>query len=217
MQSTRIPPLGKEGNLGTFRVIRVQQRHERTGRVVTLIDGESMGETKTDLRKRQFTYLIEGITGAKIKPGNWLLSARDDLGLILEVEVIGLWKSLEASLKLVALRVRFDEKGIIRLNETWQILASRPITGRMLSLWQKRMTDDARQYFRNVLPGAIDSILYDSESAIQEDHVATIFELQNQILRRAIQIAEVQEVIRLTSTQLVRATREVLKAFKQQG
>ena len=44
---------------GTFRILSVEQRHERSGRVVVLLDAESMGETKTDLRKRQFTYTSE--------------------------------------------------------------------------------------------------------------------------------------------------------------
>lgn len=210
MPVKRKSPLGEEKVHGSFRVIKVQQRYERTGRVVTLIDGEGLGETKTDLRKRQYSYYIEGTTEVEVKPGYWIINSRDDLGLVLESEKKGPWPTSKGSINRVALRVRFDETGNIRLNEIWQIYTSRPITRRMLELWQKRMTDSAKKYFKQILPGVLDSLLHESAQVIKEEHITNILQLQTLILRRAIQIGETQEVVRLTSTQLIQATKEVL-------
>ena len=207
---SRISPNGDEQSLGSFRVISVLQRHERSGREVMLIDGESMGETKTDLRKRLFTYKISGITDVEIKPGTWFLSPREDLGSILDVEVLGPWGAKRSKTKRVALRVRFEETSQIRLNENWIICATRPITRRMREKWLKRMSEDAEQYFSKILPGVLDSVLFEAEKGINGDQISKIRLLEDRILSHAIRLAIAQEKVYLTSTHLVQATKEIL-------
>lgn len=197
---------------GTFRILSVEQRHERYGRVVMLLDGESIGETKTDVRKRQFTYLIQGLTDVEIKSGSWMLSPREDLGAILEVEKVSKTK-LKKKLKRLALRVRFDETGFIRLNESWQLFTNQPLTRRLVERWHKRMTEDATQYYHQVLPGVLDDVLFESTDRINGALVNQIRLLQNRIIRRAIRIAISQDSLQLTSTQLTRATREILSSL----
>ena len=70
MLANELPLPHEEQSQGSFRILSVEQRHERSGRVVLLIDAESMGETKTDFRKRQFSYQILGITETKITPSD---------------------------------------------------------------------------------------------------------------------------------------------------
>jgi hypothetical protein len=206
----RFSPNGDKQSVGSFRVISVLQRHERSGREVMLIDGESMGETKTDLRKRLFTYKISGITDVEIKPGTWLLSPREDLGAILDVEVIGSWGAKRSKTQRVTLRVRFDEISQIRLNENWTICPTRPITRHMRRKWLKRMNEEAEQYFSKILPGVLDSVLFDPEKGINGDQISKIRQLENRILSRAIRLAIAQEKVYLTSTHLVQATKEIL-------
>jgi hypothetical protein len=207
---SRFPPSGEEQFFGSIRIISVEQRHERSGRTVMLIDGESMGETKTDLRKRLFTYKINGITDVEIKPGTWLLSPREDLGAILEVEEIGPWGSKRSKTKRIALRVQFSEAGQIRLNEIWNICKSHPITRRMRKKWLKRMNEEAEQYFSQILPGVLDDVLFEPEDGISGNQINQIRKLENLILTRAIQLAIAQEKVYLTSTHLVQATKEIL-------
>ncbi|MFW9985080.1 MAG: hypothetical protein ACFFDJ_00770 [Candidatus Odinarchaeota archaeon] len=214
---SQLPRFDDEVSKGDFRIIRVEQKHERSGRTVVLIDGESMGETSTDLRKRQFSYLIDGITQVGVKAGFWIMSPREDLGAIIEVKDIGPWGLKKDKLKRVAIRVRFDEKGLIRLNEMWQIFKKRPITNRLMERWQKRMTKEATQYFRQVLPGVLDSVLFEASDSINAEQVNQIRQLQDLILRRAIHIAESQENVQLTSSQLVRATKETLRQSEKLG
>jgi hypothetical protein len=196
--------------LGSFRVVAVHQRHERTGRVTTLLDAEGLCETKTDFRKRHFSYKIEGLTEVEVKSGNWLASPRGDVGQILEVELLSTLRPSRRKHKRIALRVQFNETGIIRLNELWFIYSRRPITHSTILQWEKRMTDGAQEYYQKVLPTVIDSVLHQKETSIDGEQLDSILLLQLQILRKAIRIAETQQVIRLTSTQLVRATKEVL-------
>ena len=210
MMVSRISANGDEQSLGSFRVISVKQRHERSGREVLLIDGESMGETKTDLRKRLFTYKISGITDAEIKSGTWLMSPREDLGAILDVEVIGPWGQKQRKTKRVALRVRFDETSQIRLNEEWKIYPTHPVTSRMRRKWLKRMNEAAEQYFSQILPGVLDSVLFEPTDGISGNQIEQIRELETLILTRAIQLAIAQEKVYLTSTHLVQATKEIL-------
>ncbi|MDO8055566.1 MAG: hypothetical protein Q6361_01775 [Candidatus Hermodarchaeota archaeon] len=210
MMVSRISPNGDEQSLGTFRIISVKQRHERSGREVMLIDGESMGETKTDLRKRLFTYKITGITDVEIKSGTWLMSSREDLGAILDVEVIGPWGQKQRKTKRVALRVRFDEISQIRLNEEWTIFPSHPITGRMRRKWLKRMNENAEQYLSQILPGVLDSVLFEPSNGISGTQINQIRRLETLILSRAIQLAIAQEKVYLTSNHLVQATKEIL-------
>ena len=210
MMVSRISPNSGEQSLGTFRVISVKQRHERSGREVMLIDGESMGETKTDLRKRLFTYKISGITDAEIKPGTWFMSPREDLGAILDVEIIGPWGQKQRKSRHVALRVRFDENSQIRLNEEWEIYSTHPVTTRMRRKWLKRMNEAAEQYFSQILPGVLDSVLFEPSDGISGNQVEQIRELETLILTRAIQLAISQEKVYLTSTHLVQATKEIL-------
>ncbi|MFX1575745.1 MAG: hypothetical protein ACFFCF_01080 [Promethearchaeota archaeon] len=200
---------------GTFRILSVEQRHERSGRVVMLIDAESMGETKTDLRKRQFTYRILGVTDIPIKPGSWLLSPREDVGTITEVQEITKRKSRKNSPKRIVLRVRFDETGLIRLNEEWVIFKKQPITRREMNRWENRMTESASQYFRQVLPGVLDSILFEPTEGVNGEQVKRIRHLQDQILYWAIKSAKSKESVRLTSTHLVDATRKILEPFEK--
>lgn len=175
-----------------------------------LIDGESMGETHTKLRKRQFTYNIQGFTDAKAKVGSWILSPRDDLGVILEVNELSKRTSKKKTMKRLALRVRFDDSGSIRLNEVWTLYKERPLTRPMVVRWQKRMSEKATQYYRHVLPGVIDSLLFNPTDSINGEQVRQIRQVQDLILRRAIKIVVAQEKVKLTSTQLVRATQEIL-------
>ncbi|MFX0168055.1 MAG: hypothetical protein ACFE89_01755 [Candidatus Hodarchaeota archaeon] len=215
VMATRVTPKSETQSIGSFRIISVEQRHERSGRVVMLIDGEGLGETKTDLRKRHFTYKIDGVTDVEVKAGTWLMSPREDLGAILEVEVIGPWGSKRSKSTRVALRVQFDEVGVIRLNETWFFYASRPITRRMRSKWLKRMNEGAEQYYHRVLPGLLDSLLFESTEGISGKQISQIHQLENFILNRAIQLAISQETIHLTSTQLVQATKEILTSTQK--
>jgi hypothetical protein len=205
-----------EKSQGTFRILSVKQRHERGGREVMLIDGESMGETKTDLRKRQFSYLIQGIADVEIKPKSWLLSPRDDLGVISEVQEIkvGKGRRRKKSQQRLALRVKFDETGIIRLNETWAVFKKEPLTRRIMGRWEKRMTEGATQYYWEILPGVIDSVLFEATEGVNGEQVREIRTLQNHILYRAIKIAKSKESLQLTSTHLVNATREVLEPLE---
>ena len=80
----------------------------------------------------------------------------------------------------------------------------------MLERWQKRMSESAIQYFRHVLPGAIDSLLFKPTDSVNGAQVKQIRQIQELIFRRAIKIAVAQEKVKLTSTQLVRATQEIL-------
>ncbi len=211
---TRPLLLNGEEARGTIRIIVVRQRHDRSGRIVTLLDAEGLGETKIRLRKYQFSYDIEGITDVEVKGGGWILSPREEMGFILDAKNIGPWKSEKGPQKRVALHVRFKESGVIRLNESWLIFKKRPITHRILKLWEKRMTNGAVRYYRQVLPTVIDSLLHSSESLIDGDQIETIRTMQKMILSQAIRIAESQQAIRLSSTQLIRATQEVLQKTK---
>jgi hypothetical protein len=199
-----------ETSYGTFRIISVEQRHERSGRSVMLIDGESMGETHTKLRKRQFTYAIQGFTDVKVKVGSWILSPRDDLGVILEINEISKKTSRKKTLNRLVLRVRFEDSGSIRLNEIWTLYKERPLTRPMIERWQKRMSDSAIRYFRHVLPGVIDSLFFKPTDSINGAQINQIRQTQDLIFRRAIKIAVAQEKVKLTSTQLVRATQEII-------
>lgn len=196
---------------GSFRVLAVRQRHERSGHLTTLLDAESMGETKTDLRARDFSYLFDGVADAEVKRGDWLLGPRDELGAIMSATALGPWKSGVGSLTRVEVRVRFDEPGAVRLNEPWRMFRQQPLTRRLLLLWEKRMTDNANQYYRQVLPAVIDALMFESGGSVDGEEIKTIRTLQEQILRRAIRLAETQNVVRLTTTQLVRATQDALR------
>jgi hypothetical protein len=180
-----------------------------------LIDGESMGETYTKVRKRQFTYALHGFSEDKVKAGSWILSPRDDLGVILETKEISKRTSKKKTLNRLSLRVRFEEPGSIRLNEIWALYKERPITRPMIERWEQRMSDNAIQYFRHVLPGAIDSLLFKPTDAIDGEQVKQIRKIQELIFRRAIKIAVAQEKMKLTSTQLVRATQEILALLEK--
>lgn len=210
MLAKPLSSIDEKTSYGTFRIISVEQRHERSGRSVMLIDGESMGETHTKLRKRQFTYAIQGFTDVKVKVGSWVLSPREDLGVILEVNEISKRTSKKKTMNRLALRVRFEDSGSIRLNEIWTLHKERPLTRPMIERWQKRMNDSAIQYFRHVLPGVIDSLLFKPTDSINGEQVKQIRQIQDLIFRRAIKIAVAQEKVKLTSTQLVRATQEIL-------
>jgi hypothetical protein len=211
---TRPPLLNGEEARGTIRVLVVRQRHERSHRTITLLDAEGLGETKTRFRKHQFSYSLEGISDVEVKRGEWLLSPRDDLGFILDVKTIGPWGSGKSLQKRFELRVRFNDSGLIRLNESWLVFRKRPVTSRILSRWEKRMTNGAEQYYHQVLPTVIDSLLHSSESLIDGDQIEAIYTIQRMILSKAIRIAEAHEIIRLSSTQLIQATQEVLKQSK---
>jgi hypothetical protein len=205
-----------ETSYGTFRILRVEQRHERSGRTVILLDGESMGETHTKLRKRQFTYNIHGYTDAKMTPGLWILSPREDLGTILEINDIGKKPSKKKAPKCLAIRVRFDEPGSIRLNEIWNLFKEKPLTRKTILRWEKRLSEGASQYYRQVLPGVIDDLLFKPTDSINGEQVKQIRHIQDLIFRRAIRIAVAQEKVKLTSTQLVRATREIFALIEKQ-
>lgn len=201
-----------EDTSGVIRIIAVRQQHNRSGYLITLLDAESMGETRARFRKRQFSYLLEGTTAVDVKRGNWLLGPRDELGFILDVKSVKSEMKEQNALTRVELRVRFNETGEIRLNENWQILLERPLTHRFLKMWQKRMADDAQQYYFQVLPLVIDDVLHKPSAGIDGEQIQTIRSIQTQILKRAIRLAEALQIIRLTSTQLVRATREILES-----
>jgi hypothetical protein len=170
-----------------------------------------MGETKTDLRARDFSYLFDGVANAEIKRGDWLLGPRDELGGVINATALGAWKSGISSLTRVEVRVHFDEPGVVRLNESWLVFRQQPLTRRLLLIWEKRMTDSANQYYRQVLPAVIDAVLFESGGSVDGEEIKTIRVLQEQILRRAVRIAETQNTVRLTSTQLVRATQDALR------
>ena len=211
MLATQLSLSPDEQSQGTIRILSVEQRHERSKRVVMLIDAESMGETTTDLRKRQFTYQIVGITKEKISPGFWILSPREDVGMILEVNEITKSESKKKSQKRISLRVRFDDTGIIRLNESWMVFKKQPITRREMDRWSQRMTEGATQYYWQVLPGVLDSVLFESSEGVNGNQVRKIRNLQDHILYRAIKIAKTKESVKLTSTYLVEATRDILE------
>ncbi len=215
MSKTPLPQPKDEVPKGTVRIISVEQRHERSGRVVMLIDGESMGETRTDLRKRQFSYMIQGIADTKIAPKSWLLSPREELGMISEVKEIKKGKPKKRSQTRVALRVRFDENGIIKLNETWKVFTKEPITRQVLSRWEKRMTEEAMQYYWEILPGVIDSILFEATEGVNGQQLREIRMLQTRILVQAIKKAKSKESLQLTTTHLVDATREILESLEK--
>ncbi|MFX1565463.1 MAG: hypothetical protein ACFFCH_05685 [Promethearchaeota archaeon] len=215
MLSEQLPLPPDEQPQGNLRILSVEQRHERSGRVVMLLDAESMGETKTDLRKRQFTYQIRGVTDILIKPGSWLLSPREDLGIITDVEAATKNKSKKKRTTTVALRVKFEETGIIRLNESWTIFKKQPITHREMNRWEKRMTDGAKQYYRQVLPGVVDSILFSPSKGVNGEQVKKILNLREFILYHAIKMAKSKESVKLTSTHLVDATREILEPLEK--
>ena len=200
---------------GTFKILKVEQRHERSGRVVILLDAESMGEVKTDLRKRQFSYQILGLADETIKPGSWLLSPREDIGIISEVENIAKRETRKKTPRRVAIRIKFEDTGFIRLNEIWTIFKKRPITRREMDRWEKRMTEEASQYYWQILPGVLDSVLFKPNEGVNGEQVKQIRNFQNQILSQAIKKAKTQESVKLTSTHLVEATREILKPFKE--
>jgi len=209
LKRERLPLLDDEGLLGTIRVLAVHQRHDWTGRVVTLLDAESLGETKADFRRRPFTYYVEGITSIDVKKGSWLLSPREDLASILSVKIVGPWGRGKDQQR-VKLRVRFQGHGIIRVNEEWYIFSRRPLTKRILAEWEQRMTEGAKQYYYQVLPTVIDNLLHQPGAPISSHQVETIREVQEQILCRAIRLAEAMEVKELSSTHLVRATKNIL-------
>jgi hypothetical protein len=215
VQRTSALHLDGEDELGVIRIIAVRQQHNRSGYVITLLDAESMGETRVKFRKRQFSYLLEGTTPVAVKRGNWILGPRDELGFILDVKSVKPSTKDQNTLTRVELRVRFNETGEIRIKENWQIFLERPLTHRLLKMWQKRMTDNAQQYFFDVLPFVIDDVLHKPSSGIDGTQIQTIRSIQTQILKRAIRLAEAQQIIRLTSTQLIRATRDVLEATSQ--
>ncbi len=208
-----LPP--DEQPQGNLRILSVEQRHERSGRVVLLLDAESMGETKTDLRKRQFTYQIRGVTNVSIKPGSWLLSPREDLGVILDIESAKKTKSKKKGTTTIALRVKFEEAGTIRLKESWAIFKKQPITRRELNRWEKRMTESATQYYWQVLPGVVDSVLFAPSNGVNGEQVKKIRHLQELILYHAIKMAKSKESVKITSTHLVDATREILEPFEK--
>ena len=211
MQRTSALHLNSEDELGVIRIIAVRQQHNRSGYMITLLDAESMGETRVKFRKRQFSYLLDGTTSVDVKRGNWVLGPRDELGFILDVKPVKSARKEQNTLTRMELRVRFNETGEIRINENWQIFLERPLTHRLLKMWQKRMTDNAQQYFFQVLPSVIDDILHTPASGIDGEQIQAIRSIQTQILKRAIRLAEAQQIIRLTSTQLIRATRGVLE------
>jgi hypothetical protein len=213
--ATQLPLSPNEQPQGNLRILSVEQRHERSGRVVLLLDAESMGETKTDLRKRQFTYQIRGVTDALIKPGLWLLSPREDLGIITDVETTTKPKSKKKGSTTVAIRVKFEETGTIRLNESWLVFKMQPITRREMDRWEQRMTDDAKRYYWQVLPGVVDSVLFSPSNGVNGEQVKKIRNLQESILYRAIKMAKSKESVKLTSTHLVEATREILEPFEK--
>lgn len=215
MLATELSLPREEQPQGSFRILSVEQRHERSGRVVMLIDAESMGETKTDLRKRQFSYQILGITETKITPGSWLLSPREDMGLISEVLEITKRKTRKKTPQRVTLRVKFSENGSIRLNETWVIFNKQPITRREMNRWEKRMTEGATQYYWQVLPGVLDSVLFKPNEGVDGEQVRKIRNFQDQILYHAIKTAKSKESVKLTSTHLIEATREILEPLKK--
>ncbi len=211
----QLPSSDEYKRRGTFCIISVEQRHERSGRVVLLIDGESMGETRTDIRKGHFTYLIQGISDVEVKESSWIISPREDLGVVLEAKAISQKGMKNTASHRFAIRVRFDETGTIRLNEIWEIYKTKPITRRIQRLWQKRLTEGAMQYYTEILPGVLDSILFEPIASINGEQIEQIRKLQEQILSRAIQLAESQDALQISSTQLIKATREVLKQFNK--
>jgi hypothetical protein len=207
----RRPLSNDEKPRASFRIIGVRQRHERSGHLTTLLDAESMGETKTDVRARDFSYQLDGVADAEIKRGDWLLGPRDELGVIMSATTLGPWKSGISSLTRVEIRARFDEPGLVRLNESWRVFHQQPLTRRLLLLWEKRMTDGANQYYRQVLPAVIDAVMFEPGGSVDGEEIQTIRSLQEQILRRAVRLAETQNAVRLTSAQLVRATQDALR------
>jgi hypothetical protein len=211
LSEVRRPPNNDDKCRGSFRVIGVRQRHERSGHLTTLLDAESMGETKTDLRARDFSYLFDGVADAEVKRGDWVLGPRDELGLVMNATTLGPLKSSASTLTRVEVRVRFDEPGVVRLNEPWRVFHQQPLTRRQLLLWEKRMTETAIQFYRQVLPAVIDALMYESAGSVDGEEINTIRTLQKEILRRAVRLAETQNVVRLTSTQLVRATQDALR------
>lgn len=209
------PLIEGEDDFGVIRIIAVRQQHNRSGYMITLLDAESMGETRVKFRKRQFSYLLEGTTAVDVKRGNWILGPRDELGFILDVKVVKSEMKEQNTLTRVELRVRFNESGEIRINENWRIFLERPLTHRLLKTWQKRMTDNAQQYYFQVLPFAIDAVLHKPSTGIDGELIQTIRSVQTKILKRAIRLAEDQQIIRLTSTLLIRATRDILESTEQ--
>ena len=73
------------------------------------------------------------------------------------------------------------------------------------------MTEGASQYYHQVLPAVIDALMFEFGGLIDGEAIRTIRTVQEQILRRAVRLAETQNVVRLTSTQLVQATQDALK------
>jgi hypothetical protein len=212
--ATQLPLPQDEQPKGTFRILSVEQRHEHSQRTVMLLDAESMGETKTDVRKRQFTYQLVGVSDAKISPGSWLLSPREDICFVLEVNELLKNNSGKKLPARIALRVKFDETGIIRLNETWVVFKKQPITRREMGRWEQRMTEGATRYYWQILPGVLDSILFEPTEGVNGEQVKRIRNLHDQILYQAIKVAKNREAIKLTSTHLVDATRVILQSIK---
>lgn len=211
----QLPSSDEDKRKGTFCIIRVEQRHERSGRTVLLIDGESMGETRTEIRKGYFTYLIHGISDVEVKQGLWLISPREDIGVVLEAQTIPQKSMKNTTSYRYIIRVRFDETGTIRLNEMWGIHKTKPITRRIQKLWEKRLAEGAMQYYNEVLPGVLDSVLFESNASINGSQIKQIRNFQEKILNRAIQLAESQETLQISSTQLIKATLEILKQFNK--
>ena len=81
--------------------------------------------------------------------------------------------------------------------------------------WEKRMTEGATQYYWQVLPGVLDSVLFKPDKGVNGAQVRKIRNLQDQILYRAIKTAKSKESVKLTSTHLIEATREILEPFEK--
>jgi len=205
--------IDEEGLLGTVRVLAVHQRHDWTGRIVTLLDAEGLGETKVGFKRRPFTYYVEGVTSSDISGGSWLLGPRGDLASILSTKIVGPWGHGDEESRRVKLRVRFQGHGVIRINEEWYVFSRRPLTKRILAEWEQRMTEGAQQYYHQVLPTVIDKLLHHPSVPISSEQIERIREVQEQILCRAVRLAEAMEANELSSTHLIQATKNVFKRF----
>jgi hypothetical protein len=77
------------------------------------------------------------------------------------------------------------------------------------------MTEGATQYYWQVLPGVLDSVLFKPDAGVNGKQVRKIRNLQDQILYRAIKTAKSKESVKLTSTHLIEATREILEPLEK--
>jgi hypothetical protein len=77
------------------------------------------------------------------------------------------------------------------------------------------MNDEAEQYFSQILPGVLDSVLFEPDDGISGNQISQIRKLETLILTRAIKLAIAQEKVYLTSTHLVQATKEILATTPQ--